>query len=485
MKIKNALLEKKLREADETEAPVEEKDLDGLDPQDASATELGQGLKGEIEQMSDGEQTMDDSQAKVAGQEMKQAAEEVNAGQVAFVPTQEDFNLIKIENRLTKYLDKQLRNAKRFMRSGIKAGANVLIEGLPGSGKTAIVESWCAANGLICVAVNATDPKLETAINGMPLRDITKTDQNAVTIARSDLLAKLMDPANEGKCVLFVDEFNRQKDQQLRRVFLSLFNEKRNADGSLNFTKTLLFSVVCINPAGAKYHDRGTDQLNQAERSRFVTDLSDFDSNAEDAKAFFKGNIQKRLLALGVIAPDSEVAKKYKRSGPYKELSKEDLDDIDVELKVYDLARTIVDDANHPFVEFTFDTRDDLADINDFNRQLFNSRKLTDLLYNAEGDKEDFLDRVDNQSNMLDKTKDMLHEIVDSYVCDIKALRKEFGITADNSAAAKDAEDAAAAAEAEANAEQEDDADLWQQGSSSGSSMTPNEVSDIVNGYSW
>lgn len=487
MKIKKLNESIKLVEAEDDKVEAPTPGLQEIDPQVDSVSTIADAVQDEVEITSDNEQEMTDASATQVAAKIKQAAEETNAGKVAFVPTDDDFNLITIKNRLNDILDEQLENAKSFMSEGVKAGANVLIEGLPGSGKTAIVESWCKSKGLIVVAVNATDPKLETAINGMPLRDVTKPDQNVVTIARSNLLAKLMDPANAGKCVLFVDEFNRQRDSQLRRVFLSLFNEKRNADGSLDFTKTLLFSIVCINPAGAKYHDKGTDQLNQAERSRFVDDITDFDSNAEESLAFFTGNLQKRLLKLGVVAPNSPVAEKHGFSGPYRELSEDDLAKIDAELKIYDIARFILDDSNHPYVEFTFDTRDDLADINDFNKQLFNTRKLTDLLYNSRGDKGKLLSRIDNRSNMLDKTKKMLHDILDNYLLDIKRLRKEFGIgltDAEREAEAKAAEEAAKTAkEVEKAAEEakEDDDEFFEKPTSGKQAVTPGDAETIVN----
>ena len=82
-----------------------------------------------------------DEQAHEIASEIKDTAEEVNAGQTAIVITSEDYEDAKIETKLSKVLDKAYATAKEAMNNKTKNGANVLIEGLPGSGKTAIVES--------------------------------------------------------------------------------------------------------------------------------------------------------------------------------------------------------------------------------------------------------------------------------------------------------------------------------------------------------
>ena len=74
----------------------------------------------------------------------------------------------------------------------------------------------------------------------MPLRDVTAPEENKVARVRDDVLDKLLNnlhPELAGKCVLFVDEFNRQKQDQLRRPLMSLFNEKRKSDGTVDVSK--------------------------------------------------------------------------------------------------------------------------------------------------------------------------------------------------------------------------------------------------------
>jgi hypothetical protein len=286
MKIKKLVESKKLIEAED-----EEIELTDVNPQEVTVGELTDIIKDEVEEVTGGDQEISDSDALKVATEIKSTSTEVGAGQI--VIGAEDYEDSKVENKLTEALDDAYATAKKaFRRNERGTGTNVLVEGLPGSGKTAIVESWCSSRGLTLVPVNATDPKLETSINGMPLRDITVTDDNKVARVRDEVLDKLLNnlhPELAGKCVLFVDEFNRQKSDQLRRPLMSLFNEKRNSDGTVDISRNLLFSVICINPSGIKFKDKGTVDPNDAEHNRFLHTLRGYDSNAEDALKFYKG----------------------------------------------------------------------------------------------------------------------------------------------------------------------------------------------------
>jgi hypothetical protein len=284
MKIKKLVESKKLIESDE------ERDLTEVNPQEVTVGELKNVVKDEVEEVTGGDQEISDAEALKVATEIKDTSIEVGADQVVIGAG--DYEDTIITNRLTEALDEALIAAKKYFRRGKKGNANILVEGLPGSGKTAIVESWCASHGLVLVPVNATDPKLETSINGMPLRDVTVTDANKVARVRDDVLDKLLNnlhPEFAGKCILFVDEFNRQKQDQLRRPLMSLFNEKRNSDGTVDISKNLLFSVICINPSGIKFKDKGTVDLNDAEHNRFISTIRGFDSNAEESLRFFYG----------------------------------------------------------------------------------------------------------------------------------------------------------------------------------------------------
>jgi hypothetical protein len=464
---------------------LEAEDLASVDPRTDSVADLADAINDTITELSDGERELAAETAAEVAQITKDIALKVDASNIAFVIDDNDYNDTKIENLLSKTLDRAYRTAKQVMKDGSKNGANVLIEGLPGAGKTAIVESWCKENGLILVSINATDPKIETAINGMPLRDTTKPDENSVVYSYAkEKFAPLLDPANAGKCVLFVDEFNRQKTVQLRRPFMSLYNEKRNADGTLDFSKTLLFSVVCINPFGPQYHDQGVGEMYPAEINRFLFKrMGDkgFDSNTDEAIKYWAGSTANKLLKqLGIISPGSQASKNHGGFvGPTRDLTTDELELAQRTIRVYTLAMQIL---THP--EFSFSTRNDAEAIYKQKADYLTSRVLTDALNYSQGDAKEFLEWVDEYGNFTTETTQMFHNILDGYIMDVNALYKRYNLvpTASNGSVsvAADAVDTLTAAD------EEDDDDLFGTPAATGgktakgAATTEQEINDIL-----
>lgn len=423
MKIKKLVESKKLIEADD-----EEIELTDVNPQEVTVGELTDIVKDEVEEVTGGDQEISDGDALKVATEIKSTSTEVGAGQI--VIGADDYEDSKVENKLTQALDASYAVASKFFRRGKRGNANILVEGLPGSGKTAIVEAWCNSRGLTLVPVNATDPKLETSINGMPLRDVTAPEENKVARVRDDVLDKLLNnlhPELAGKCVLFVDEFNRQKQDQLRRPLMSLFNEKRNSDGTVDVSKNLLFSVICINPSGLKFKDKGTVDLNDAEHNRFLHTLRGHDSNAEEALKFYKGWHIKELLDLGIISPDSVASKNHNGFvGPTRPLTDEELEDAKEYVRIYELARQILEHE-----DFKFSDRDELDELDQglgLRKQLLTARLLTDLLNAAGGEVKEFLQLIDNSSDLIQSKIDMFHDILDYYVMDTKHLYSKYNL---------------------------------------------------------
>lgn len=413
MKVKKKINESLLKEdlLKEDEAPSTES-ADSSDKTDIA------------DAIQDAAPAVSDAKADQIAGEIKKDAGEVGAPEV--VISADDFAGPDSKNELYQVLDRAYNSARRQLRRaslGVSGRytSNVLIEGLPGSGKTAITEAWCNSKGLTLVAVNATDPKLETAINGMPLRDVTKPDANEVAYAYSEKLKPLTDPALKGKCVLFVDEFNRQLSPTLRRPLMSLFNEKRNSDGSLDFSENLLFTVVCINPVGLKFQDKGVAPLTDAEKNRFDLQIANADSNAKDSLAYFNSWIDTALLNLGIIPPNSKASKNHGEFvGPTKKLSEDQLEEAKEDVKIYELAKYIL-----TYPTFRFNNRDDLDDIHDGGYNLFTARSFTNLLNNAGGDIEETRYEIDHGRYHPDIVS-MLKDILDSYNLTDEEIYKKY-----------------------------------------------------------
>ena len=475
MKIrKTKLVESKLNEAEDDDL-----ELNDINPQEDPNGKIADAIQNEVEAATDGEVKLSDEQAAQAAEDTKEAAKELGTDKVEVVSEM-------TVNRLTKALDRSLAIARENLRRGETENANLLVEGLPGSGKTSIIKAWARANQIVLVPVNCTDPKLEVAVNGMWLRDANNPDQ--IKQIRSNMLGKLVNENTEyaGRCVLFVDEYNRQPNMAFRRVFLSLFADKENGDGTIKLDKNLLFSVVAINPFGPDYNDKGVSPLIGPEKSRFMSKVRGYDSNTEDSLDFYQKRINNKLAALGVAVPGSKQAKLIGKSGPFKDISDPQVQkDINSEIKINHLAEYILSN-----LDFTFDGRDPETqnELFDEDKTPLDSRMLASLIIGSRGDVDAFKDLVQS-ADLLDGTEKMLLDCLNGYVIDIAAERKKYGLDGTGASEASgdegegEGEGSEGADGAEGSAGAEDDDDLFvSQGNSGGKqSIMPNETEQRIN----
>jgi len=448
---KDWLVENILREDDQ------ETTLDDINPSEAPVSEIADAIQNSVEEISDEERTVPDEAAEKAAQEISTTAKEINAGGVALDSSvaNDKQELLGVENALTHKLDQALRVALSGRRQGSNKNANVLITGLPGSGKTSIVYDWAATGGrnINIFAVSAADPDLEDAVYGLTMRDTTVTDKNVTTKATTTFLDKL----DKENSVLFLDEFNRAK-ASLRRALLTLVNEHTVPDpsypnGNRPFPN-LLFTVACINPGGLRT-DKTAELLSDAEKSRFGIKAT-FDSNTETALDYFTKHWDK-------------LVNKLDPTDPYY---KEDLAEY---LKTQDLGMYIV---SHP--DFHFDGRDVLDELSDNDKTMLNMRSLTDGLNVSGGDVKEFRTWLLENSEYLDQDIKMISRILDSY----QQPRLEDLMAAKNAAAPQETpieepteeQQEETAAEAEAEEEIEDDDDFFAKAATGKSAMTPGEV---------
>jgi MoxR-like ATPase len=387
MKIrKQKLIENKLDsivediDMDEIDAKEEIPDIDDISSADID--ELATAVQTAAEEASEGEETFSDEKAKTIAKELKTYAQGFDAA--AWAP-------LDVPSELTDKLDDCLANAMAAQAAGTRDGVDLLITGLPGSGKTGITKQWAEDRGVKLFYLNAKNDDLGAILNGFPV-DSTETDAEGNTthkVVRSYSTA--LEPLKRPRSVLFLDEFNRAAPK-LRASLLTLINEHEvegpGEKGTYRFDN-LLFTVACINPSVPT--DPGAMDLNDAEMSRFV-DSIDWDSKADDAIRYIVFHINKLLKALDPA--DENYAFFYTRYN-----------------KILNLANALIGDYR-----FEFDSRDDLLDLFNDKAKMLNQRAITDALMAHGYSKTKFLNWVDKYSKFLDKDKIMIHDILDSYV---------------------------------------------------------------------
>lgn len=384
--ITNDIKNESLTEAEET--PDEDIAIDDI--LDASVSEIADAVQDAAEEASDNKETFSDDKAETIAKEIKTYATGFDAA--AWAP-------LDVASELTDKLDDCLANAMAAHAAGTSDGVDLLVTGLPGSGKTGITKQWAKDRGVNLFYLNAKNDDLGAILNGFPV-DTVETDADGKQVHRvARSFSKSLDALDKERSVLFLDEFNRAAPK-LRAVLLSLINEHvvdgDGPDGFRHFNN-LLFTVACINPSVPT--DPGAMSLNDAEMSRFV-DTMDWDSKVPDAIKYIRFHIKKLLDALK--PEDENYSFFYVRYH-----------------KILNLAEALLGDPL-----FEFDSRDDLNDLA-FNTnaagqpepaKMLNQRAITDALMSHGYNKEKFLKWVDKYSKFLDKDKEMIHSILDNWV---------------------------------------------------------------------
>ena len=248
----------------------------------ASATEIANAVQAAAEVASEGEEVYSDANAKKVADEIKKHA--IGFDAAAWAP-------LDVPSELTDKLDDCLANAMAAHAAKTSDGVDLLITGLPGSGKTGITKQWAKDRGVNLFYLNAKNDDLGAILNGFPVDTVNQDENGNVTHTVTRSFSDSLDKLDEPKSVLFLDEFNRAAPK-LRAVLLSLINEHvidgNGPDGFRHFDN-LLFTVACINPSVPT--DPGAMDLNDAEMSRFV-DTIDWDSKVPDAIRYIRFHVK-------------------------------------------------------------------------------------------------------------------------------------------------------------------------------------------------
>jgi hypothetical protein len=362
------LIENIITEAEDTA----EDELVIDDVADASIAEIANAVQDAAEEASDGEETYSDSKAKQVATQIKTYAEGFDNS--TWAP-------LDVANALTDALDDCLAASFESGMLNTHDGTDLLVSGLPGSGKTGITKKWAKDRGVNLFYLNAKNDDLGAILNGFPVDDTEEIEdgKTAHKVVRS--YSKSLDNLDKPRSVLFLDEFNRAPSE-LRAVLLSLINEHvvdgPGEDGYRHFNN-LLFTVACINPAVPT--DPGAMELNDAEMSRFV-DTIDWDSTPEEAAKYINWYIPE--VVIKNIPQGEHYNTLYIRA-----------------VKKLNLANALINDYR-----FDFDKRTDLTDLFKTQSKMLNQRSITDAIMKHGHDKKKFLNWVDRMSKFLDKDKE-------------------------------------------------------------------------------
>lgn len=419
--------------------------------------------------------------AELAG-DVAAAGDKINAEETV-VDLDKDTG-IGVKNFITDALDECLETALDWKEEGSTEVANIMICGLPGSGKTASVYDWAKrtkVNGkkINLVYLNMKNNDLEAFINGYPVQ--SKDDPDYIVQAYS----RNLDSLDKDYSILLLDEYNRQTEDQIRASVLTLINEHyivgKDENGRRYFPN-FLFTVAIMNPAVRT--DRGAANLNDAEKTRFLYYFDNIDSDPDTTIEFLNKYYLKRI--------DEEKAKEHPK-----------FDKIEKYLRIVDLGTWICGDET-----FEYDGKDKLSELANSGKKMLNQRALTTGIAAAKGDVDKFKNWLLRGANFLDQsvtgqdnTTEMLLEIIKGYEVPTREdLFADAGIEEPKAAATNDQNNVDNQADNEQNKtsqnanseiEDDDDPDFWNKAAGAAAASagvkSAKEIEDIINGFtdSW
>lgn len=386
---RNILTEnKKLHEADETTTV-------SLDPVSLSGSE--QQVADEVAAQlaaADGI-SLDDEAAEGTAKDAQEIGDAIGAEDVTIAVEDDVFadESLHVVNKMTQKFDKALAKSLALRDRRDNNKANVLIIGLPGSGKTASVYDWAShakANGerIHITYVNAKNNDLDAWMNGYTAIDPEQA--RTVTQFTSNNLAGLERPNS----VLFIDEYNRQVKQQVRASLLTLINEHyvvgnsavnpNDKDGK-HYFNNFLFTIAAMNPYLGQY-DEGAARLNGAELSRFAYTIKNADSDSDTCVAYLTKQYNKFA------------AQAFKNGDPNK--------------TYHYLAAQYIGVALVSDEEFKFSDTNDAMTCAKHGTNIVNQRLITTGLSLSLDDIDELIEWVEDDANLEEEDATMITDIL-------------------------------------------------------------------------
>ena len=233
-------------------------------------------------------------------------------------------NAINVLNEVNKAVLGKKTEVFEIMTAFL-ANGHVLLEDIPGVGKTTLANSFAAAMSLDCRRVQFTP-------------DVMPSDLTGFSVYRRDEDKFIYQPGSVFCNLLLADEINRTSPKT-QSALLEVMEERQvSVEGVTRRVPEPFLVIATQNPSGAS----GTQFLPEAQIDRFMINLSlgypDGESELEIARTAGKGSraqvVQPVLNAEQLIAMQEETEKVF----------------VDEEVYKY-ILQIVTSTRNHPYIE--------------------------------------------------------------------------------------------------------------------------------------
>lgn len=205
------------------------------------------------------------------------------------------------------------------------ANGHVLLEDIPGVGKTTLAGAFAAAMGLDCKRVQFTPDVMPSDLTGF---SIYRRDEEKFVFQEGSVFTNL----------LLADEINRTSPKTQSALLEVMEERKVSVEGSTRDVPDPFIVIATQNPSGAS----GTQMLPEAQIDRFMITLSlgypDFESELEIARSVGTGS------RIDTVKPVLD-------AGTFSAMQK-DIHNVFIKDEVYTYILKLVDATrNHPHIE--------------------------------------------------------------------------------------------------------------------------------------